>query len=75
MEALMRARDGCLRPSKMFVVQIMFSAGKGTGNLKECVTIRFHKNLIPRTTAHIDVDLYFAKGYITAFHRLWQMDF
>jgi penicillin G amidase len=43
--------------------------------LKECVTVRFDKYLIPHITAHNDADLYFAQGYITAFHRLWQMDF
>jgi penicillin G amidase len=43
--------------------------------LKERVTVRFDKYLIPHITAHNDVDLYLAQGYITAFHRLWQMDF
>jgi penicillin G amidase len=43
--------------------------------LKEHVTVRFDKHLIPHLTAHNDVDLYLAQGYITAFHRLWQMDF
>ena len=43
--------------------------------LKACVTIRFDKHLIPHITAQNDADLYFAQGYITAFHRLWQMDF
>ena len=43
--------------------------------LKECVTVCFDKHLIPHITAKNDTDLYFAQGYITAFHRLWQMDF
>ena len=43
--------------------------------LKECVTVRFDKHLIPHITAHDDDDLYLAQGYVTAFHRLWQMDF
>lgn len=43
--------------------------------LQERVTVRFDKHLIPHITAHNDVDLYFAQGYVTAFHRLWQMDF
>jgi penicillin G amidase len=43
--------------------------------LKEHVTVQFDKHLIPHITAHNDADLYFAQGYVTAFHRLWQMDF
>ncbi|MFM2428761.1 MAG: hypothetical protein RL012_645 [Bacteroidota bacterium] len=43
--------------------------------LQEHVTVRFDKHLIPHITAHNDADLYFAQGYVTAFHRLWQMDF
>lgn len=43
--------------------------------LQESVTVRFDKHLIPHITAQNDTDLYFAQGYITAFHRLWQMDF
>ena len=43
--------------------------------LKADVTVQFDKHLIPHVTAQNDVDLYFAQGYITAFHRLWQMDF
>jgi penicillin G amidase len=43
--------------------------------LQEHVTVRFDKHLIPHITAQNDADLYFAQGYVTAFHRLWQMDF
>jgi penicillin amidase len=43
--------------------------------LQEHVTVRFDKHLIPHITAQNDTDLYFAQGYVTAFHRLWQMDF
>lgn len=43
--------------------------------LQEEVTITFDKHLIPHVKAANTEDLYFAQGYITAFHRLWQMDF
>jgi penicillin G amidase len=43
--------------------------------LQACVTVQFDKHLIPHITAQNDADLYFAQGYVTAFHRLWQMDF
>ena len=43
--------------------------------LKEAVTIHFDQQLIPHITAKNDLDLHFAQGYVTALHRLWQMDF
>jgi len=43
--------------------------------LKEEVTIQFDEYLIPHIFAQNDEDLYFVQGYVTAFHRLWQMDF
>ncbi|MHA7878046.1 MAG: penicillin acylase family protein [Bacteroidota bacterium] len=43
--------------------------------LQERVTVCFDQHMIPHITAQNDNDLYFAQGYITAFHRLWQMDF
>ena len=42
--------------------------------LKEQVAIRLDQERIPHITAKNDLDLHFAQGYITAFHRLWQMD-
>ena len=42
--------------------------------LQEQVVIQLDKQLIPHIKAQNDTDLYFAQGYITAFHRLWQMD-
>ena len=39
------------------------------------VTIKFDDQLIPHIFAQNNYDLYFAQGYITAFHRLWQMEF
>lgn len=43
--------------------------------LQEEVVVRFDENQVPHIEAKNDVDLAFAQGYITAFHRLWQMDF
>ncbi|PIB35656.1 peptidase S45 [Reichenbachiella sp. 5M10] len=43
--------------------------------LKEDVTIKFDDQVIPHIFASNDYDLYFAQGYITAYHRLWQMEF
>jgi penicillin amidase len=43
--------------------------------LIEPVTVYFDENLIPHIQAKNDKDLYFAQGYITAYHRLWQMEF
>ncbi len=45
---------------------------KGT---KETVDIRFDDRMIPHIFAKNDHDVYFAQGYVTAMHRLWQMDF
>jgi penicillin amidase len=42
--------------------------------LKEKVTIVFDSLAIPHLFAGSDEDLYFAQGYITAYHRLWQME-
>jgi penicillin amidase len=47
-------------------------------NLKgtfETVEIKFDDRLIPHVFAKNDHDVYFAQGYVTAMHRLWQMDF
>ncbi|MFZ2905767.1 MAG: penicillin acylase family protein [Cyclobacteriaceae bacterium] len=43
--------------------------------LKEPVTIVYDSLLIPHIFATSDEDLYLAQGYITAVHRLWQMEF
>jgi len=43
--------------------------------LSEEVQILYEKNLIPHIFANNDYDLYFAQGYATAYHRLWQMEF
>jgi penicillin amidase len=43
--------------------------------LNEEVKIQYESNLIPHIFAKSEYDLYFAQGYITAYHRLWQMEF
>ncbi len=43
--------------------------------LKESVKVQFDEIYIPHIYAKNDEDLHFAQGYITAYHRLWQMDF
>ncbi|HYG18061.1 MAG TPA: penicillin acylase family protein, partial [Ohtaekwangia sp.] len=43
--------------------------------LKEKVTVVFDSLAIPHIFATNDEDLYLAQGYITARHRLWQMEF
>lgn len=45
---------------------------KGT---QQPVDILFDDRMIPHIFAKNDHDVYFAQGYITATHRLWQMDF
>jgi penicillin amidase len=43
--------------------------------LKDKVTVVFDSLDIPHIFANNDEDLYYAQGYITATHRLWQMEF
>lgn len=43
--------------------------------LSDQVTIHYDEHLIPHLFAKNDGDLYKAQGYITAKHRLWQMEF
>ncbi|WP_316792314.1 penicillin acylase family protein [Pedobacter frigoris] len=42
---------------------------------KENVEIAFDDRMIPHIFAQNDYDVYYAQGYVTAMHRLWQMDF
>ncbi|WP_129716510.1 penicillin acylase family protein [Pedobacter sp. SYP-B3415] len=42
---------------------------------KAPVDILFDEKMIPHIFAQNDHDLYLAQGYVTAMHRLWQMDF
>ena len=39
------------------------------------VTVHYDAQLIPHVFAQNDLDLYRAQGYLTAKHRLWQMEF
>lgn len=39
------------------------------------VTVIYDENLIPHIFAETEEDLYRAQGYVTAQHRLWQMEF
>ena len=43
--------------------------------LKDKVTVHYDAQLIPHVFAQNDIDLYRAQGYLTAKHRLWQMEF
>jgi penicillin amidase len=44
-------------------------------NAKSDIEIIFDDRMIPHVFAQNDHDLYYAQGYVTAMHRLWQMDF
>jgi len=43
--------------------------------LTDKVTVHYDAQLIPHVFAQNDLDLYRAQGYLTAKHRLWQMEF
>ncbi|MEQ8713853.1 MAG: penicillin acylase family protein [Cyclobacteriaceae bacterium] len=43
--------------------------------LDQPVTIQFDDIMVPHIFAQTDKDLFYAQGYITAYHRLWQMEF
>jgi penicillin amidase len=42
---------------------------------KQDVQVAFDDRMIPHVFAQNDHDVYYAQGYVTAMHRLWQMDF
>ncbi|MCD0488446.1 penicillin acylase family protein [Pedobacter sp. MC2016-14] len=42
---------------------------------RESVDIAFDEQMVPHIFAKNDYDVYYAQGYVTAMHRLWQMDF
>jgi penicillin amidase len=44
-------------------------------HLSAPVTVVYDQHLIPHIFAENEADLYRAQGYVTAQHRLWQMDF
>ncbi len=43
--------------------------------LRQPVKVKYDRHLIPHIFAQNSHDLYVVAGYITAFHRLWQMEF
>ncbi|WP_417888493.1 penicillin acylase family protein [Xanthomarina gelatinilytica] len=43
--------------------------------LKDKVTVHYDEHLVPHIFSQNNTDLYKAQGYITAKHRLWQMEF
>lgn len=43
--------------------------------LKAQVNIELDDNMVPHIFAQNNHDLYLAQGYMTAYHRLWQMEF
>ncbi len=43
--------------------------------LSQTVKVRYDRHLIPHIFAQNEHDLYLTAGYITAYHRLWQMEF
>ena len=43
--------------------------------LKDLVTVHYDAQLIPHVFAQNEHDLYKAQGYLTAKHRLWQLEF
>jgi penicillin amidase len=45
------------------------------GDLGDEVAVFYDSMLIPHIFAANEADLYFAQGYVTAQHRLWQMEF
>lgn len=44
-------------------------------NAKDKIEILFDDKMIPHVFAQNDHDVYYAQGYVTAMHRLFQMDF
>lgn len=43
--------------------------------LEKPVSVHFDDLLIPHIFAETEKDLFFTQGYVTAYHRLWQMEF
>ena len=43
--------------------------------LKEKVTVHYDEQMVPHVFAENEHDLYKAQGYLTAKHRLWQLEF
>jgi penicillin amidase len=57
-------------PKKLNFVQNLKLSG-----LRGRATITYDDKLVPHIFAENDEDIYFLQGYVTAQHRLWQMEF
>lgn len=55
--------------------EISLNPSLDLAGLEEPVNIHFDELLIPHIFAKNEADLMFAQGYVTAYHRLWQMEF
>tara|TARA_B100000900_G_scaffold175810_2_gene149163 strand:- start:12706 stop:15135 length:2430 start_codon:yes stop_codon:yes gene_type:complete len=55
--------------------KIIFLNNINLNNLNETITIQYDSMLVPHIYAKNDEDLFYAQGYLTAMHRLWQMEF
>lgn len=53
---------------------VPFNLNKSFSDLQENVKVSYDDRMIPHIFAQNDEDLYFAQGYVTAQHRLWQME-
>jgi len=56
-------------------LQTMAALEATLAGLKDEVSVVYDSTLIPHIYAKSEGDLFFAQGYITAKHRLWQMEF
>ncbi len=52
----------------------IFNKIKLTG-IKDSVIIQYDSMLVPHIYSRNDQDLFYSQGYLTALHRLWQMEF
>ncbi len=52
-----------------------FASQLKLAGLKGRATITYDDKLVPHIFAENDEDIYFLQGYVTAQHRLWQMEF
>ncbi len=59
-----------LEPDELVISDPMSVTG-----LQDKVSVVFDSLAIPHIFANSDLDIYFAQGFITARHRLWQMEF
>ncbi|WP_424963973.1 penicillin acylase family protein [Ekhidna sp.] len=50
-------------------------ASESVEGLSDSVNVYFDELLIPHVFASNEKDLFFTQGYVTAYHRLWQMEF